>query len=414
MGAVAAEAISTSSDTAAAGRRSRRAARLERIATGEQPVIADAEPALLDDVVSELDTVIDVVPAADPEQTVTATVVESVAEPVLAPAEPFELLEPETTQPELLDAAPAESQAPASGVDEFEAAARLFSFTGETPVQSEADASPDEESGQAPHVAPRRPRVGRGLALKRIATASFSVGVFGIVGLLAVGMTTPAAAVAAVGGAAPATTSLKANTSEIVTASGSVAVDDDEIQAYVAPADIQNATLDRTETYSTASMADLAADYSIARPSDFYVNDMNAAIQWPFAVGVAITWGFVWRDGRQHQGADFVPGEGAHVQAVADGTVRIATENGGGFGVTVLIDHIIDGELVSSRYAHMLNGSLEVKAGDTVKVGQYLGRTGNTGHSFGAHTHFEILAGGTTPIDPIAWLRENAGRDSLG
>lgn len=374
VAAVAADAAGTTA-VQVAQRPSRRATRLARIATGEQRIVADSDPVLLDDIVPEIDAVIDVVPAVDAE-----------------PAQPV-----------------AETVAEASVVDEFEAAARLFSFTGEMPVQDGAVA--DDSADETTHVAPRRPR--RRIALKRIATASFSVGVFGIVGLLAVGMTTPAAAVAAVGGT-PATTSLKAETSEVVTASGSVKVDPSEIQAYVTPADIQNGTLDRTETYATVSMAELASDYAIARPSDFYVNDMSAAIQWPFAVGVAITWGFVWRDGRQHQGADFVPGEGAHVQAIADGTVRIATENGGGFGVTVLIDHIIDGQLVSSRYAHMLVGSLQVKAGDTVKVGQYLGRTGNTGHSFGAHTHFEILAGGTTPIDPIAWLRQNAGRDSLG
>lgn len=428
VSALAADAV-TAADAPSPARSSRRAARLERIATGPQQTHVDAksaavaEPVLLDDVVPEVDAVIDVVPAVDAPTAIAADepLAEPLVEPVLTPAEPFEMLAPGDEAEETPYASAAEAEPEASGVDEFEAAARLFSFTGETPVQSDASATSDEaadepsgESAQTPHVAPRRARSGS--AFRRISTASFSIGVFGIVGLLAVGMTTPAAAVAAIGAGdgTPATTNLTAKTSEVVTASGSVSVDSSEIQAYVTPSDIQSGTLDRTESYVTASMAEVASDFAIARPSDFYVNDMSAAIQWPFAVGVAITWGFVMRDGRMHNGADFVPGEGAHVQAIADGTVRIATESGGGFGVTVLIDHVIDGELVSSRYAHMLNGSLQVKAGDTVKVGQYLGRTGNTGRSFGAHTHFEILAGGTTPIDPIAWLRQNAGRDSLG
>ena len=38
-------------------------------------------------------------------------------------------------------------------------------------------------------------------------------------------------------------------------------------------------------------------------------------------------------------------------------------------------------------------------------MGQLLGRTGNTGRSYGAHTHFEILINGTTRIDPMPWLR---------
>ena len=186
--------------------------------------------------------------------------------------------------------------------------------------------------------------------------------------------------------------------------------DDDEIQAFVTSADVQTAALDRSESYSTASMADLAAAAGVQHfdPST-YTNNPNSAIQWPFLVGVPYSWGFVMRDGRQHEGVDFTPGEGAEIHAIADGTVRIATEQGGGYGVTVLIDHIVDGELVSSRYGHMQYGSLRVSPGDTVKVGDVLGKVGNTGHSFGAHLHFEILQNGTTAIDPFPWMREHAG-----
>ncbi|PTT17488.1 hypothetical protein DBR36_10645, partial [Microbacterium sp. HMWF026] len=190
---------------------------------------------------------------------------------------------------------------------------------------------------------------------------------------------------------------------------GDVAAGDGQIQAYVAPAEATSAVVDRADGYSATTYAKMAADSGITNPSNFYVNDPTAPIQWPFAVGVPITYGFGMREGGFHEGADFVPGEGSPVQAIADGTVRIATEQGGAFGVTVLIDHQIDGQLVSSRYGHMQYGSLQVTQGQHVKVGQFLGRTGNTGRSFGAHTHVEILQNGTTPIDPIAWLRQHAG-----
>ncbi|MCX6502674.1 MAG: M23 family metallopeptidase [Microbacterium sp.] len=296
-------------------------------------------------------------------------------------------------------------------VDEFEAAARLFSFTGETPIQVAAAAiledEPAEDSASAPHAAtqPKRGRLlGRGAAFKRVTAASATIGAMGIVGLLAVGMTTPAEAVAAASGTtALGTVSLASD----VAASGT-----DEIQAYVAPATATTASLDRSD-YATATTASLASEVGITNYSTFFSNNPNAAIQWPFAVGVPITYGYGWRSGALHEGADFTPGQGAHVQAIAAGTVRIATESGGAFGVTVLIDHIIDGKLVSTRYGHMLYGSLQVSVGDTVVAGQYLGRTGNTGRSFGAHTHVEVLANGTTAIDPIEWLRENAGRMSL-
>jgi murein DD-endopeptidase MepM/ murein hydrolase activator NlpD len=297
-----------------------------------------------------------------------------------------------------------------SAVDEFEAAARLFSFTGETPVQVAAAAivpdEPLEAAAPSPQTpSPKRGRLsGRGAAFKRVTAASATIGAMGIVGLMAVGMTTPAEAVAAASG--------NETLGSVSLASDVSAASPDEIQAYVAPATATAASLDRSD-YTTATAASLAAEQGISNYSDFYSNNPNAAIQWPFSVGVPISYGFGWRSGAMHEGADFTPGEGAHVQAIAAGKVRIATESGGAFGVTVVIDHIIDGKLVSTRYGHMIYGSLQVRVGDTVTAGQYIGRTGNTGRSFGAHTHVEVLQNGTTAIDPIAWLRANAGRMSL-
>ncbi|WP_457099047.1 M23 family metallopeptidase [Microbacterium sp. P5_E9] len=348
-------------------------------------------------------------------------------EPVLVAVEPFELLEP-TVEPEPAleaetlvpavepeaaeQAAPAAARAPqtepatedpASVVDEFEMAARLFAFTGETPVQKQDAAPAPKAAVDAEGAATPAERV-PGRRRRQLATASFSVGVMGIVGLLAVGMTTPADALAVADSDNPAAT---------VTAAGDVEANED-IQAYVTPSTIESAGIERDENYSTVSLGEIASELGISNYSNFFVNDPNAAIQWPFAVGVPITYGFGMRSGRMHEGADFVPGQGAEIQAIAAGTVRTATSSGGGYGVEVVIDHIIDGQLISSRYAHMLYGSIKVAEGQHVEAGTILGETGDTGHSFGAHTHFEILAGGDTAIDPIEWLRANAGRSSLG
>ena len=299
----------------------------------------------------------------------------------------------------------------AEEIDAFDVAARLFSFTAETPVQAPADArrmpaadrtAADEASDIGARVATHRIRVMSGSTLRKVAAASFSVGVMGIVGLLTVGLTTPAEALSPVDGV---------DISGAVSAgsAGDVASSDDDIQAYVTPAEMHNPTIDRPETYSTVTMAEIAAESGISNYSNFFSNDPNAAIQWPFAVGVPISHGFGMRDGTMHEGVDFTPGAGAPIQAIADGIVRESTDSGGAFGVHMVIDHVIDGVLVSSSYSHMLYGSREVQAGDHVTVGTIVGRTGNTGRSFGAHTHFEMLANGTTPIDPIPWLREHAG-----
>lgn len=292
-------------------------------------------------------------------------------------------------------------------LDEFEAAARLFSFTGETSVKAAPSTREGQRAARAaastpsskPHVARRR-----GLAFKRVAAACFSLGVFGVVGLLAVGLTTPVGAVAAANGADPAHLSLNA-----LADSSQSNLDDDRIQAYVAPADVDSGAVERNDSYQALSLAEIAAESGIHNFSNFFTNNPSAAIQWPFSVGVPISYGFGVRSGRLHEGVDFTPGEGSPVQAIADGTVRIATESGGAYGVTVVIDHIIDGELVSSRYGHMQYGSLKVKPGEKITVGTVIGKVGNTGRSFGAHMHFEILPGGTTAIDPLPWLREHAG-----
>lgn len=297
--------------------------------------------------------------------------------------------------------------------DAFEEAARAFRVAASTAtssqterVQAEQDDAPQgaADAAAADHVARRR------TPARKFVAIGATMGVMSLAGLLAVSMTVPAEALAAVNGAQGA-----ASTS-LIAASGNASADatrgGDEIQAFVTSAEAQGGSLARAEDFSTVSLVELASEQGIKYSNEVFTNDPDAAIQWPFLVGVGMSSGFGPRWGRMHEGIDFVPGEGAPIQAIADGTVRIATEQGGGYGVTVYIDHVIDGHVVTSHYAHMLYGSLRVKAGQTVKVGDIVGLTGNTGHSFGAHLHFEIIINGS-PIDPLPWLRANAGRSSL-
>ena len=299
--------------------------------------------------------------------------------------------------------------AEAADLDQFEAAARLFSFTGETPVQAPAAAAPGASSTAAADVAAHFARGGglraaarraSGASFKRMAAASFSVGVVGLVGLMTIGMTMPAGAVAAAGATM---------TTTAASAGDVLDPDSDQIQAYVAPAQVQNAEVSRTENYAAGTLVDLAGTAGISNFStSVFTNNPSCSIQWPFATGVTMTYGFGMRSGRMHEGVDFTPGAGAHIQAIADGVVRISTDSGGAYGVTVVIDHVIDGKLVSTRYAHMQYGSRRVQVGEKVSVGEFIGQTGNTGRSFGAHTHVEVLQNGTTPIDPLPWLRSHA------
>ena len=166
------------------------------------------------------------------------------------------------------------------------------------------------------------------------------------------------------------------------------------------------------EGYEHMSMSEVAEAAGIRAEADF-VNNPAGTIQWPFAVGVHIGDHFGYRDcagcSSDHGGQDFNPGLGAEIQAIADGTVAVSTDSGGSLGVVMMIDHQIDGELVTSVYAHMIEGSRRFEVGDTVHVADVIGQTGNTGMSTGPHLHFEIRLGGVngTKVDPLDWLYAN-------
>lgn len=141
------------------------------------------------------------------------------------------------------------------------------------------------------------------------------------------------------------------------------------------------------------------------------------AIGWPFPGRVPIAGGYGPREApcagcsTFHKGLDMNPGAGTPIHAIAAGTVRFAVAyDNGGLGVHVILDHKVDGRLVSSLYGHMQDGSLAVSQGQTVTVGQTLGKVGTTGQSTGPHLHFEILLDGTTPADPYSWLVQRAGQ----
>lgn len=55
-------------------------------------------------------------------------------------------------------------------------------------------------------------------------------------------------------------------------------------------------------------------------------------------------------------------------------------------------------------YAHMKYGSVRFNVGDTVVKGSTLGYMGNTGHSLGAHLHFEVRDKNDKKIDPKPYL----------
>ncbi len=81
------------------------------------------------------------------------------------------------------------------------------------------------------------------------------------------------------------------------------------------------------------------------------------------------------------------PAPGTVVRAIDGIAENRPGDAGKAGGNGVVIDHGF-GEY--SALWHMIPGSVQVKQGDKVELGQQLGRVGNSGHSSGPHIHFQV------------------------
>jgi murein DD-endopeptidase MepM/ murein hydrolase activator NlpD len=107
-----------------------------------------------------------------------------------------------------------------------------------------------------------------------------------------------------------------------------------------------------------------------------------------------MTSGFGYRHGRNHNGVDLDLEEGDTIRAAFDGKIRYAQYHENGFGNLVIIRHYNGLETYYGHASKLLVGpNQDVKAGDPIALG------GNTGHSYGAHLHFEVRFY-DVPIDP--------------
>lgn len=96
-----------------------------------------------------------------------------------------------------------------------------------------------------------------------------------------------------------------------------------------------------------------------------------------------------------HRGVDFAMPVGTPIIAPADGIVEKVAYQGNGAGRYIVVRH---GREYKTLYMH-LSRSL-VKAGQSVKKGQRIALSGNTGRSTGAHLHYEFHINGR-PVNPL-------------
>lgn len=106
----------------------------------------------------------------------------------------------------------------------------------------------------------------------------------------------------------------------------------------------------------------------------------------------------VYKVSKFHAGLDFAAPVGTPIYATADGIVKEASFNEGGYGNHVVINH---GFGYQTLYGHMYK--IKAHVGQSVKRGEVIGYVGSTGKSTGPHCHYEVHKNGP-PVDPIYYF----------
>lgn len=95
-----------------------------------------------------------------------------------------------------------------------------------------------------------------------------------------------------------------------------------------------------------------------------------------------------------HSGTDYAASQGTPVYAIANGTVVLTHEDMFLSGKTILINH---GYGIFTSYSHL--SEINVREGQKVTQGDFVGKIGATGRATGPHLHF-TLTWLTTRVDP--------------
>lgn len=101
---------------------------------------------------------------------------------------------------------------------------------------------------------------------------------------------------------------------------------------------------------------------------------------------------------REHHGVDYLIPEGTPVFATADGTVQSLSEKNTTHGKAITIDH---GNGYQTSYSHLLD--IRVKRGQSVKRGDIIALSGNSGLSFAPHLHYEVIYN-SMRVDPVHYF----------
>jgi murein DD-endopeptidase MepM/ murein hydrolase activator NlpD len=121
------------------------------------------------------------------------------------------------------------------------------------------------------------------------------------------------------------------------------------------------------------------------------------SFRWPVRGRVITAYG-AKTNGKANDGINLAVPEGTPIKAAEDGVVAYSGNELKGYGNLVLIRHA-NGYVTA--YAHA--SQLLVKRGDTIKRGQVIAKSGQSGEVASPQLHFEIRKG-SSPVDPLQFL----------
>ncbi|MCP3412675.1 LysM peptidoglycan-binding domain-containing M23 family metallopeptidase [Bradyrhizobium brasilense] len=119
--------------------------------------------------------------------------------------------------------------------------------------------------------------------------------------------------------------------------------------------------------------------------------------RWPVRGKVITAYGSK-TNGKVNDGINVAVPEGTPVKAAEDGVVAYSGNELKGYGNLVLVRHS-NGYVTA--YAHA--SEILVKRGDTIKRGQVIAKSGQSGEAGSPQLHFEIRKG-SSPVDPLQFL----------
>jgi murein DD-endopeptidase MepM/ murein hydrolase activator NlpD len=138
-----------------------------------------------------------------------------------------------------------------------------------------------------------------------------------------------------------------------------------------------------------------AAEAPAIKPSE--ATGALPTFRWPVRGKVITTYG-AKTNGKSNDGINLAVPEGTPVKAAEDGVVAYSGNELKGYGNLVLVRHS-NGYVTA--YAHA--SELLVKRGETIKRGQVIAKSGQSGEVGSPQLHFEIRKG-SSPVDPLQFL----------